>query len=324
MKSAMSPQHHAFLRAEQEKKAALIAQAARVIQSQQKGAEVEVEFGFDDSRVLAPAGAGGRPYRHQTSRRGPATTPFGASRFLNSLARSSDFPRLADRPEDRRKAGIFSPPIPRRRSASPPLCRRRGRSARRGWARPRGAPYLAAIDGMAFGDDPIDGAIRGRKFIHPRLGFSFEAPEGFVAGKLGPGGAGRRGRRRGSPAARQRARAGRASSLTEYLTSGWIDGLLDSRPVQPGSQWPAGGVRRRPRRRMEFPRRGGRLPRRPLSHHFRDQGHDAGGRRAIRRVDQFFRPITPEEAKLAQPLHLRLADRRARRQRADAGRRKWS
>jgi predicted Zn-dependent protease len=39
--------------------------------------------------------------------------------------------------------------------------------------------YLAAIDGLAFGDDPGDGLIRGRRFIHGRLGVAFEAPEGF-------------------------------------------------------------------------------------------------------------------------------------------------
>ncbi len=39
--------------------------------------------------------------------------------------------------------------------------------------------YLAAIDGIAYGDNPADGLIRGRRFIHPRLGVAFEAPEGF-------------------------------------------------------------------------------------------------------------------------------------------------
>ena len=42
------------------------------------------------------------------------------------------------------------------------------------------AGYLAAIDNIMFGDDPADGSIRGRVFIHPRLGFAFVAPEGFV------------------------------------------------------------------------------------------------------------------------------------------------
>lgn len=39
--------------------------------------------------------------------------------------------------------------------------------------------HLAAIDGMLYGDDPREGYVRGRKFIHPTLRFSFEVPEGF-------------------------------------------------------------------------------------------------------------------------------------------------
>ena len=39
--------------------------------------------------------------------------------------------------------------------------------------------YLNRIDGMMFGDDPDQGVIRGRKFIHPDLRFEFTAPEGF-------------------------------------------------------------------------------------------------------------------------------------------------
>ncbi len=39
--------------------------------------------------------------------------------------------------------------------------------------------YLQRIDGMLFGDDPKEGIIRGREFIHPDLRFEFEAPQGF-------------------------------------------------------------------------------------------------------------------------------------------------
>lgn len=39
--------------------------------------------------------------------------------------------------------------------------------------------YLKKIDGMMFGDDPKDGVIDGRKFIHPTLHFSFVVPQGF-------------------------------------------------------------------------------------------------------------------------------------------------
>ncbi|MCR9212986.1 MAG: M48 family metalloprotease [Proteobacteria bacterium] len=39
--------------------------------------------------------------------------------------------------------------------------------------------YLAAINGMLYGDDPKEGIIKGREFLHPDLRFKFNAPEGF-------------------------------------------------------------------------------------------------------------------------------------------------
>lgn len=39
--------------------------------------------------------------------------------------------------------------------------------------------YLQNIDGLLFGDDPKEGIIRGREFIHPDLRFEFEAPQNF-------------------------------------------------------------------------------------------------------------------------------------------------
>jgi predicted Zn-dependent protease len=39
--------------------------------------------------------------------------------------------------------------------------------------------YLRKIDGMIYGDDPSQGFVRGQKFIHPDLRFSFVAPPGF-------------------------------------------------------------------------------------------------------------------------------------------------
>ncbi len=40
--------------------------------------------------------------------------------------------------------------------------------------------YLRIIDGLAYGDGPSQGYIRGRRFVHVQAGFSFEAPPGFV------------------------------------------------------------------------------------------------------------------------------------------------
>ncbi|MFB0611629.1 M48 family metalloprotease [Aurantiacibacter poecillastricola] len=39
--------------------------------------------------------------------------------------------------------------------------------------------FLSRIDGMIYGDDPEQGVIEGRQFIHPLLRFSFTAPQGF-------------------------------------------------------------------------------------------------------------------------------------------------
>src|SRR5690606_23771471 len=40
--------------------------------------------------------------------------------------------------------------------------------------------FLEAIDDLAYGDDPKDGYVRGRRFLHAKLGFAFTAPEGFT------------------------------------------------------------------------------------------------------------------------------------------------
>lgn len=41
------------------------------------------------------------------------------------------------------------------------------------------ASYLAAIDGMVYGDNPDQGVVEGARFAHPGLRFAFEAPRGF-------------------------------------------------------------------------------------------------------------------------------------------------
>lgn len=39
--------------------------------------------------------------------------------------------------------------------------------------------FLSRIDGITYGDDPQQGVIEGRQFIHPILRLSFTAPQGF-------------------------------------------------------------------------------------------------------------------------------------------------
>ncbi|QIG53130.1 M48 family metalloprotease [Altererythrobacter sp. BO-6] len=39
--------------------------------------------------------------------------------------------------------------------------------------------FLTRIDGLVYGDDPSQGIVEGREFIHPELRLSFTAPQGF-------------------------------------------------------------------------------------------------------------------------------------------------
>lgn len=85
------------------------------------------------------------------------------------------------------------------------------------------AGYMAAIDGIMFGDSPEQGAIIGQKFVHPELRFTFEVPSRFalqnsrdaVVGVAGDGEAVRF----------DSAEVPRTMDLDEYLKSGWIAGL---------------------------------------------------------------------------------------------------
>jgi predicted Zn-dependent protease len=40
-------------------------------------------------------------------------------------------------------------------------------------------PYFAEVDGLLYGDDPEQGFVLGRRFAHPDMRISFEAPQGF-------------------------------------------------------------------------------------------------------------------------------------------------
>ncbi|HEY4199060.1 MAG TPA: M48 family metalloprotease [Devosiaceae bacterium] len=83
--------------------------------------------------------------------------------------------------------------------------------------------YLDGIDGMAFGPSQEQGAIIGRRFVHPGAKFTFTVPNGYtlqtsqsaVVGVAGDGEAVRF----------DSANVPTNVSLVDYLKSGWIAGL---------------------------------------------------------------------------------------------------
>src|SRR5919107_870715 len=98
--------------------------------------------------------------------------PYGATRFLTALGRSgtgsdaTGADRMASHPSTSERISLA---LQAARRANAPGAGETGR-----------LEYLAAISGLAYGGDPADGVVKGRRFIHGRLGVAFEAPEGFT------------------------------------------------------------------------------------------------------------------------------------------------
>ena len=217
---------HSALRAEREREAALISQAATVIQNRQKGDEVrstqqlsvasfsrQQEIDADLAGVKAIAGAGYDPY--------------GASRFLTALGRSSDL-RAALYGKKKRALDFdinaTHPSTPERISRAIAAARQIGAP---GIGQRDRNGYLSAINGVAFGDDPMEGYVRGRKFTHPRLGFTLTAPQGFLLENSNEAVFGVR--QPDNEALRlDNVKMPAGGSLESYVASGWVDGLLPS------------------------------------------------------------------------------------------------
>ncbi|PWC32547.1 M48 family metalloprotease [Azospirillum sp. TSO35-2] len=103
--------------------------------------------------------------------------PFAMATFLETLRRDSQYEGLR---ADKKATDGFD------FFASHPQTEARVREAAdlaralpRGGARPQD-PYLAAVDGMIYGDSPENGYVRGRTFAHPQLGIAFTVPPGYA------------------------------------------------------------------------------------------------------------------------------------------------
>ncbi len=217
---------HSALRAEREKEAAVISQAASVIQNRQKGEEIRSSqklsvASFSRQQELDADAVGVRVI----SRAG--YDPYGASRFLTALAKSSELrAALYGKKKSALDFDILSthPSTPDRIAKAVGAARQIG--APGVGSRDREA-FLQAISGVAFGDDPAEGFVRGRKFTHPRLRFTFIAPEGFLLENSNEAVFGVR--ESDNEALRlDSVRTPPQQTLEAYVQSGWVDGLLAS------------------------------------------------------------------------------------------------
>jgi len=146
--------------------------------------------------------------------------PFAASRFIDKLQKYASF-RSAIGEQDKADGFLTShPSAPKRRELAI-------RNARQFGAPGIGASgrrdYLKALDGVIFGDDPAQGYVRGREFLHPRLAIGFSVPpsyrlENTRAAVLAAAGRNRAMRFDGVT-------VGTATNPAAYLASGWVNGL---------------------------------------------------------------------------------------------------
>jgi predicted Zn-dependent protease len=149
--------------------------------------------------------------------------PFGATRFLTSMGRNAE---MRTNPGQSR-IDPRSPDFLSSHPATPERIKNAQANARQfaaqGGERDR-ASYLAGIEGMVYGEDPSEGFVRGRRFLHAKLGFTFLAPEGFVLDNTAQAVLGVK--EGGGQALRVDVVAVPAElKLSEYLTSGWIENI---------------------------------------------------------------------------------------------------
>ncbi len=153
--------------------------------------------------------------------------PYGAVRFLTSMEQNFDL-----KPE---QSGAINPSAPDFLSSHPATPERITQAlanARQYRAPADGgqdfaqakAAYFADIDGMVYGEDPSEGFVRGRRFLHPKLGFTFTAPDSFALDNTAQAVLGVK--HGGGQALRlDVVRVPAEQTLAEYLTSGWIENI---------------------------------------------------------------------------------------------------
>jgi predicted Zn-dependent protease len=152
--------------------------------------------------------------------------PYGAVRFLTSMEHNSELkPAQNSAAIDPRAADFLSshPATPERITNAQANARQHPAAAQPGAGHDRDT-YLAGINGIVFGEDPSEGFVRGRRFLHPRLGFTFTAPEGFVLDNTAQAVLGVK--HGGGQALRlDVVRVPSEQTLAGYLTSGWIENI---------------------------------------------------------------------------------------------------
>ncbi|MGJ4941382.1 M48 family metalloprotease [Bradyrhizobium sp. HKCCYLS1011] len=148
--------------------------------------------------------------------------PYGAARFLNSMERNAELKAGKAGLDPRAQDFLSSHP------ATPERVQNAAAAAKQyASAEPKEhdrETYLSAIDNIVYGEDPSEGFVRGRRFLHPKLGFTFQAPENFTLDNTAQAVIGVR--EGGAQAMRfDVVRVPAEQTLGDYLNSGWMENV---------------------------------------------------------------------------------------------------
>jgi len=154
--------------------------------------------------------------------------PYGATRFLSSMGRNAALRAATAKIDPHSLEFLSSHP------ATPERVKNAQLNARQYVAPGPGTrerdDYLEGLGGLVFGEDPSEGFVRGRRFLHPKLGFTFTAPEGFSLDNTAQAVFGVKDG--GEQALRlDVVQVPAEQKLPEYLVSGWIENI-DAQSVE--------------------------------------------------------------------------------------------
>ena len=213
---------HAAIREDQARQAALV---ARVVSDMSNDPEVTA-FTLAKSKLTMANFS--REQEIQADQMGVAISakahfdPYGASRFLSSMERNAELKAGRTSLDPRAQDFLSSHPATPERVS-------RAQAAAQQYSSPDNTErdredYLSAIDNIVYGEDPSEGFVRGRRFLHPKLGFTFQAPEQFTLDNTAQAVIGVR--EGGAQAMRfDVVRVPSEQTLGDYLNSGWMDNV---------------------------------------------------------------------------------------------------
>ena len=148
--------------------------------------------------------------------------PYGASRFLSSMERNAELKAGKTSLDPRVQDFLSSHPATPERVERAQAAAKQYNSADNK-ERDR-EDYLSTVDNLVYGEDPSEGFVRGRRFLHPKLGFTFQAPESFTLDNTAQAVIGVR--EGGTQAMRfDVVRVPPEQTLGDYLNSGWMEGV---------------------------------------------------------------------------------------------------